>query len=112
MEIDRHLVSGSLTGSRALSRNLEYYYDNQEERQKYQLDYYYSKREYINAKRREAYAKNARLRERKKRANSAYYLRNRVKFALKRRDEARVRRALRAEEAATAAENARLQGGG
>lgn len=99
MNLDRHQVSGSLTGSRVLTRNLKYYYDNREARLEYQREYYASKRDFIQSKRKEAHAKDEAIKRRKHERDAAYYRKNRVKIALRRREEAQIARALRAEEA-------------
>jgi len=102
MNLDRHQVSGSLTGSRVLTRNLKYYYDNREARLEYQREYYASKRDFIRSKRKEAHAKDETIKRRKHKRDAAYYRKNRVKIALRRREEAQIARALRAEEAKVA----------
>lgn len=106
MELDRHHVSGSLTGPRVLSPELAYYYDNREARLAYQREYYASKRDFIRAKRAEAHAKDAAIKRRKHERDAAYYRKNRVKIALRRREKIKIARALEAEERATAEANA------
>jgi hypothetical protein len=106
MKIDRHNVSGSLTGSRVLSRELKYYYDNRDERLRYQGEYYASKRDYINAKRRERYAKDESAKLKKREIEAARYMKNRVKIALRRAEKSAITRALKEAESGTAQANA------